>query len=189
MISDNTLLFLQAGANIVTILGITFALAGLVISMRTFFNERKKEHLEREYGTFDSLDNKYVEFMYACSQYPNLDLFSEPLGSTRVASKEDLITERALYSVLISIFERAFVMFERRAGDELRDLQYIGWIECMRSYCMRQSFINEWNKIGNQFDDDFQKKLNSIIDEELKKNEQIRNLTNHSTGPASSAVQ
>ena len=169
MMSNNIQILLQEGANAVTILGIIFALGGLAVSMRTFIAERKKERLEREYGTFDSLDNKYVEFMYACTQHPNLDLFSEPLGTNRVATKEELNIERALFSVLISIFERAFVMFERRAGQDMKELQYIGWIECMRSYCIRESFLFEWNKIGNQFDNDFQKTLNDLIEQELGK--------------------
>jgi hypothetical protein len=167
MIDNNTLILLQAGANIVTILGIIFAAAGLIVSMRAYMNERKREHLEREYGTFDSLDNKYVEFMYACANHPNLDLFSEPLGPNRTISREDLNTERALFSVLISIFERAFVMFERRAGDEIKKLQYVGWTECMRSYCIRESFLHEWRKIGNQFDEAFRVQLDAIIEEEL----------------------
>lgn len=166
MTSNNILLILQAGADIVTILGIFLALIGAIISMRTFTNERKKEHLEKEYGTFDSLDNKYVEFMYACTQHPNLDLFSEPLGPNRTATKEDLVTERALYSVLISIFERAFVMFERRAGEDIKKLQYDGWVECMKSYCTRDSFLYEWQRIGSQFDIQFQNTLNKIIDNE-----------------------
>jgi len=169
LVLDKTQILLQEGANLVTILGIVFALVGLTVSLRTFIAERKKEHLEREYGTFDSLDNKYVEFMYACTQHPNLDLFSEPLGKDRVATKEELNVERALFSVLISIFERAFVMFERRAGKDMKELQYLGWLECMRSYCIRESFLFEWKKIGNQFDNDFKKRLNDLIEEELAK--------------------
>ncbi len=164
--SNNIQILLEEGANAITILGVIFALGGLTVSMRTFLAERKKEHLEREYGTFDSLDNKYVEFMYACTKHPSLDLFSEPLGKNRVATKDDINIERALFSVLISIFERAFVMFERRAGEELKELQYIGWKECMRSYCIRESFLFEWHKIGNQFDKNFQKTLNALILEE-----------------------
>jgi hypothetical protein len=169
MITNDTHLILQAGANLVTIFGIFFALIGIVLSLRAFLNERRKDHLEKEYGTFDSLDNKYVEFMYACTQHPQLDLFSEPLGPDRIATKEDLVTERALFSVLISIFERAFVMFERRAGEDIKNLQYDGWVKCMRSYCMRDSFVHEWKKIGDQFDIKFQEKLNAIIKEEVTK--------------------
>lgn len=160
--------YLQAGSNIATTLGIIFAMAGLTVTIRTYRNERKKERIAREYETFNDLDDKYVEFMYACTQHPHLDLFSDAADPNRKISPEDLNTEKALYSVLISIFERAFVLFERQADKNIRGLQYLGWIECMKTYCTRRSFLSQWNKIGKQFDNDFQIKMNSIIQEEQK---------------------
>lgn len=161
--------YLQAGSNIVTTLGILFATAGLTVTLRTYRNERRKERIAREYQTFNDLDDKYVEFMYACTQHPHLDLFSDAADPNRKVSQEDLNTEKALYAVLISIFERAFILFEIQADKNTRELQYLGWIECTRTYCTRRSFLSQWNKIGRQFDNDFQVKMNSIIQQEQKK--------------------
>lgn len=173
MLSNNIQQYLQAGSNIATTLGIIFAIAGLTVTIRTYRNERKKERIAREYQTFNDLDDKYVEFMYACTQHPNLDLFPDAADPNRKISREELNTEKALYSVLISIFERAFILFEKQADEENRRLQYQGWVECMRTYCTRRSFLNQWNKTGKQFDNDFQKKMNSIIQEEQKINNLI----------------
>lgn len=160
--------YLLACAEMAPIWGMILGIVGLVVSLRTYKTERNKERLEREYGTFDDLDNKYVDFMYACTKHPTLDLFSNAANPNRHISQEELNTERALYSVLISIFERAFVMFERRATGNIKKLQYPGWIECMKSYCTRESFLHEWNKIGTQFDSDFQVLMNKLIKEEIE---------------------
>jgi hypothetical protein len=161
--------YLQAGSNIATTLGIIFATASLTVTLRTYRNERRKERIAKEYATFDDLDDKYVEFMYACTQHPHLDLFPDAADPNRKVSQEDLNTEKALYAVLISIFERAFILFKIQADKNIRKLQYLGWIECMRTYCTRRSFLSQWNTIGRQFDNDFQVKMNSIIQEEQKK--------------------
>ena len=123
-----------------------------------------KDRLDREYGTYDELDNKYVEFMYACAQHPGLDLGSVPLPFPREnASEADLRRERALFAVLISIFERAIVMFRSRATEQLAKDQLVGWRECIASYCTRPSFLEEWAAIGQQFDKRFQVEMDSII--------------------------
>lgn len=168
MIGEETQQLLSVAANVVTTLGIIFGAVGLFIAISTYRSERVKERLEREYGTFDDLDDKYVEFMYKCTEYPDLDLFSIPADKNRVISENDRKVERALFAVLISIFERAFLIFERHADETSKERQYPGWIECMKSYCLRDSFLNEWRDIGDQFDSGFQQEMNTLIEAELK---------------------
>ncbi len=167
-ISNEIQQLLQASANLGNTLALIVTSIGIFIAIRSYRAERERERQERAYGTFDDLDNKYVEFMYKCTEYPHLDFFSIPAPRTRTVSENDLLIERAMFSVLISIFERAFLMFERHADDDVKDRQYLGWVECMRSYCTRESFLHEWNKIGTQFDAGFQVEMNSLIAEESK---------------------
>ena len=162
--------FLEAAANLVTALGFIITIGGLFFALRTYRAERERERLERAYGTFDDLDNKYVEFMYKCTEYPRLDFFSVPAPKDRRIDDADLMIERAMFAVLISIFERAYLMFERHADREARERQYPGWVECMKTYCTRDSFLHEWNTIGEQFDTGFRREMNAIIAEPLKVN-------------------
>lgn len=163
VLSSEAQQLLQAAANLVTSLGLIITVTGIFIAIRSYKAEQERERRERAYGTFDDLDNKYVEFMYKCTEYPHLDLFSIPAPKDRSISEQDLLVERAMYSVLISIFERAFLMFERHADQESKERQYSGWVECMMSYCNRESFLHEWNKIGSQFDAGFQAEMNALI--------------------------
>ena len=172
IVSDETQQLLQAAANLVTSLGFIITVTGLFIALRSFRQEKENERRDRAYSTFDDLDNKYVEFMYKCAESPNLDFFSEPAPKERTVTQEELRVERAMFSVLMSIFERAFLMFERLPDEEAKDRQYSGWIECMRLYCTRESFLHEWRKIGTQFDAKFQEVMNGLISDEtgIKKN-------------------
>lgn len=167
MISCEVMQLLEASANFFTAVGVIFGLGGLIVAIRTYRAEREKERLEREYGTFDELDNKYIEFMYKSVQYPKLDLFSTPSDCNRQLSKEEKTIERAFFAILISMFERTVLMFQQRATPELKARQYQGWLDFMRSYCKRESFLEEWREIGNQFDSRFQHEMNKLIAAEL----------------------
>lgn len=173
MLSKDFQDILGSVADFVTAFGLIFGLIGVYLAFRKYRKELEYEKLEREYGTFDALDDKYVEFMYKCAEHPNLDLFSVPAASERQLSEEEIIRERALYSVLISIFERAHLMFEKRASPELKMRQYPGWEETMRTYCQRESFRHEWSKIGIQFDIKFQIEMNEIINKEIEEKEKL----------------
>lgn len=179
MTLNNIESYCQISANIATTIGI-------LIAVITYKKESKKDRMEREYGTFNDLDDKYVEFMYKCSENTALDLFPKTHSASihpilysypiidsfnDEMNQENRIKERALFSVLISIFERAFVMFNYRCHDikNLRSQQFEGWTECMSTYCTRPSFVYEWVKIGEQFDKGFQNCMEEIINESILK--------------------
>ena len=170
MLIDELTKYTQLLTYIVAIVSCVGGLTGMVVSIRTYRDGKEKERLRQEYGTYDELDNKYVEFMYTCAALPRLDLLSVPLQGERDLTHEELRMERALFAVLISIFERVFVMFTNRLDKndckEVYKTQYNGWIDCMRSYCTRPSFRAEWNLIGSQFDKRFYNMMNEIIDDQ-----------------------
>lgn len=149
-------------ANFMTVIGYAGGLVGLVLTVTSYRRNLRLERNRKEHQIFDELDNKYVEFMYKATEHPRLDLFSQPATSPR--TPEELQQERALYAVLISIFERAYILFEEQSQGR----QFEGWVRCMRSYCLRESFQKEWQAIGNQFDKNFQEKMALIIEEESK---------------------
>ena len=151
------------------ILGVIIVVLGFVIALKTYQSERKKDRLEREYGTFNDLDDKYVEFMYKCTEFPQLDFFSREVSENRVVNEHEENIERAMFSVLISIFERAYLMFDRHDNLKIKQQQYDGWLDCMSMYCVRKNFLFEWQAIGEQFDKDFQVVMNKVIKKELKR--------------------
>ncbi|MEZ5107267.1 MAG: hypothetical protein R2757_22370 [Draconibacterium sp.] len=55
---------LEAAANFVTAFSLFFCLIGLTLTFLTYRKECKNEMLEREYGTYCELDDKYLELIY-----------------------------------------------------------------------------------------------------------------------------
>ena len=76
-----------------------------------YIRTSRKERRDREYGTYNALDEKYLEFQKLCLEHPYLNIFDipdkEPQKLNEKQEKEELI----LLTMLFSIFERAYLLY------------------------------------------------------------------------------
>lgn len=137
---------------------------GFPIAYLQFIRAKRKEKRDREYGTYNALDEKYLEFQRLCLQYPYLNVFdipdTEPNELNGMQKKEELI----LYTMLFSIFERAYLLYSDQRS-KIKKKQWVGWETYIRGYCMRQNFLDAWKISGLTFDTDFEEYMNSLIEE------------------------
>lgn len=145
---------LQIAAHVVTIL----SLPGAIL---IYYREKRRERLDREYGTYNALDDKYIDFLKLCAEHPELDIFEIPIGTDRkepLAERQELI----LYTMLISILERAYLMYSDQCT-EIKARQWNGWHDYALDYCRRTGFRNAWRKIGSGFDLEFCSYIDDLI--------------------------
>ena len=146
---------LEALSYIVILLGVP---TGLV----QYFQAVKKEQLDREYGTYNALDEKFLEFQNLCLAHPYLDIFDlpdkVPITLSPAQHKEELIA----FTMLFSIFERAFLMYCDQAAP-IKQRQWMGWDEYIQSYCKRGNFKLAWQTCGGTFDKDFEKYMTKFM--------------------------
>lgn len=114
-----------------------------------------KEQSDREYGTYNALDEKYLEFLVMCYENPRLDIFDiadgTPQQLDQLGEKQELIA----FTMLFSVFERAFLMYHDQS-DVIRTRQWTGWHEYIQHYCQRANFREAWSVSGSTFDSRFQ---------------------------------
>jgi len=146
---------IQLTANAVTVLGIPVAIF-------VYLDEMKSERREREYGTFDALDDKYMEFLNLCITKPRLDLYYIPLQKAPVLSNEERIQQYAMFEILISLMERAFVMY-REQSSETKKSQWEGWNQYMIDFVRRPIFKKLWPLLGDQFDVKFMEHMTQLM--------------------------
>jgi len=146
---------LQIAAYVINILGFPLALY-------IFFKEKKKERYDREYGTYNALDDKYIHYLELCFKHPDLDIFDIPLDNKTERSPAQERQERIMFTILISILERAFLMYKDQST-KLKRRQWTGWIEYMKDWSKRANFRKEWQNLGTQFDSDFVNYMNKLI--------------------------
>ena len=135
---------------------------GLPAALYQFIRAKRKEELDREYGTYNALDEKYIEFQKLCFDLPTLDIFDIPDSSARELSELEKKQELIAFTMLFSIFERAYLMYFDQDGN-LKAKQWTGWNDYIASYCRRQNFRDAWESSGNTFDTDYQKFMTDIL--------------------------
>jgi len=111
---------------------------GLPAAIGIFLYEQKKERDNEEVEVFQLVSDNYQDFLKIVLQNPDLRLFS-PEG-TPALSDEQRERMHIIFSMLVSLFERAYLlMFEpNMSPKQLR--RWLSWEDYMREWCQREDF-------------------------------------------------
>lgn len=139
--------YLEITTFIITILGVPVALY-------IYKQEQNSQREEREYGTYDALDDKYIDLQQLCLEHPKLDVFDSPFDEPNRLSKEEEKQEEAILLIRISIFERAFLMYKRENSTAKKD-QWNGWEIEIDEWLSRNNFNLIWNTHKKYYDQAF----------------------------------
>ena len=147
--------YLEIITHLITIFGVPCAIL-------VYLNTKKKERFEREYGTYDALDDKYIELQQLCLEHPSLDVFDTPFENQkeRKLTEEETRQEEAILLIRISIFERAFLMYKRSTRNNLEN-QWEGWLQELLEWFDRKNFKKVWEIHSPYFDKEFVAYTNS----------------------------
>ncbi len=135
---------------------------GLPIAFTQYFRTKKKEQRDREYGTYNALDEKYLEFQKLCLDHPYLNIFDIPDKYPKKLDEKQAKEELILLTMLFSIFERAYLLYSDQYS-EIKKKQWLGWEDYIRSFCHRENFLTAWEISGNTFDTDFEAYMENLI--------------------------
>ena len=166
--------FLKDYAWFISLISELIVLIGAPLAIFNYINSVKQERIDRQYGTYDALDDKYIDFQKMCLEKPYLNVFDidDELCTelTPLQKKEEIIA----YSILIAIFERAYIMYHERGNNE--GDQWEGWLSNIEDYCRRENFVIAWEKNGWGWDIRFEKLIKNLIEKNFKNKEANENV-------------
>jgi len=142
--------------DICEVLSYLAVIVGIPIAIHQYRQAKKKEQADREYGTYNALDEKYLEYQSICLEHPELDIFDIGDSTAPTLSEQQKKEELIAFTFLFSIFERAYLMYNDQST-RVKKRQWSGWEEYIESYCKRDNFRRAWQTSGNTFDSEFQK--------------------------------
>jgi hypothetical protein len=110
---------------------------GLPLAIVVFLYEQWKERDNEEEEVYQLLSDNYQDFLKITLDNPDLRLFST---ETPELSKEQRERKLIIFSMLISLFERAYLLLHERkmAPKQLR--RWSSWEDYMREWCRREDF-------------------------------------------------
>jgi hypothetical protein len=159
------------------ILGVPFGLIDLhnhgIEAQRNALVEQENEHKERieaAHNVYMTVDQRFADFVKLCMAYPRLDCYSVPRGRSLNPrlSADEKVQQKMLYTALTDVFEVAYTEYHPRAesNDEIKRIalsEWDGWDIYIRKFLKRPSFLQTWNEIKDEYDDDFVKHVDSLI--------------------------
>jgi hypothetical protein len=116
---------------VVTVVGLPFAIL-------VFIAEQRKERQSEEEESFQLLSNAYTDFLRLVLENPDLRLHSD--DATPDLSAEQRERMLVLFDILISLFERAYILLYDEPMPLYRERQWHSWDDYMREWCRRADF-------------------------------------------------
>jgi len=132
---------------IVTVVGLPFAIA-------VFLWEQRKERLVDEEELHQRLSTAYTDFLKLVLDNADLQLLrAQPLPAA--LDDEQLERRFALFGILISIFEQAYVMVYEEGMNRQRQRLWQNWADYIQDWCVRPDFRAALPDLLRGEDEDF----------------------------------
>jgi hypothetical protein len=136
----------------------TFALPFAIV---VFVIERRKERFVDEEELYQRLSDEYTNFLKLVLDNSDLQLLRKS-GFLAQLSEEQMERKQALFGILVSIFERAYILvYEERMSKQTRRL-WSSWEDYMREWCRRSDFRKALPELLEGEDPDFKRHIEGI---------------------------
>ena len=123
--------WLEAASYLVTVVGLPLAIA-------VFVYDRRRDRQNDEEELFLRLSDEYADFMRLVIENADLQLLSaKPRGEL---SEEQLERKQALFAILVSLFERAYVLVYEDDMSRQQARLWQSWTDYMHEWCAREDF-------------------------------------------------
>jgi hypothetical protein len=149
--------FLELASSVVTVIGLPVAIA-------IFFYEQRKERENEEEEQYQHLSDAYNHFLEIVLANADLQLRThEPLSNPSPEQRERMLV---IFDMLISLFERAFLVAYKDDMDATERRRWNSWDDYMREWCRRDDFHNALPLLLRGEDPAFQAYIKRVAQEE-----------------------
>lgn len=111
---------------------------GLPLAIAVFIFEQRKERDNEEEEVYQLLSDNYQEFLKITLEHPDLRLFASEETPTLSAEQRERMF--IIFSMLISLFERAYLLLYEDNMKEKQLRRWRSWEDYMGEWCNRADF-------------------------------------------------
>lgn len=136
---------------------------GLPLAIGSFIFEQRKERENEEEEVYQMLSDAYTDFLKLVIDNPDLKLRSQCRIDGLNGEQQERIY--VLFEILISLFERAFLLAydDKMKGKQLR--RWRSWEDYMREWCGREDFRALLPRLLHGEDPDFSAYIQRLAEE------------------------
>ncbi len=111
---------------------------GLPCAIAIFLYEQRRERRNEEEEEYQLLSDAYNDFLKVVLQHPDLRLRSSTATPDLSPEQEERML--VIFDMLISLFERAYLVAFRSRMSEDEARRWNSWEDFMREWCRREDF-------------------------------------------------
>lgn len=142
-------------------------LVGVPIAIGVFVVAKRRERLDRETGTYATLNQQYLDFLRMAFDHPELPIYGADVRLSKQTPEQERKIECA-FLTLISLIENAYLLY-RQHGSKIRRAQWSGWQDYILDYFRNPYFSALWPVLSPQFDTGFTTAINTLVAREKAK--------------------
>ena len=125
--------WLEAASYVVTIVGLPLAIG-------VYIHDRRRDRQSDEEEIFLRLSDEYADFMRLVIDNADLHLLSPAVKGA--LSEDQLERKHALFAILVSLFERAYVLVYEDDMSRQQARLWQSWEDYVTEWCQREDFRN-----------------------------------------------
>lgn len=144
---------------IVTVIGLPFAIA-------VFILEQRKERQNDQEEIFQRLSDEYREFLKLVLDNADLQLLRRDALPRSDLTPEQSERRFAIFGILISLFERAYLLVYEDKMDKQTGRLWKSWEDYMREWVRRADFRGALPELLQGEDEDFTRYIQALADTE-----------------------
>lgn len=129
-------------------------IVGLPMAILVFMYEQRRERQNEEEEIYQRLSDEYTEFLKLVLANPDLQLLRKSANAAPL-SEEQKERKLAIFNILISLFERAYLLVYEERMDRQSQRLWQSWEDYMREWCQRQDFRDALPELLQGEDEDF----------------------------------
>jgi hypothetical protein len=141
----------------VTVIGLPFAIG-------VFIWEQRRERQNEDEEIYQRLSDEYAEFAKILLDNADLRLTTEKPGVVQL-NEEQKERRAILFDMLISLFERAYILVYEEDMNEQNRRLWASWEDYIRFWCRREDFRAALPKLIEGEDPDFSAYVRRICNE------------------------
>ncbi|HEY0719833.1 MAG TPA: hypothetical protein VGE50_01130 [Gammaproteobacteria bacterium] len=136
---------------------------GLPLAIFVFLYEQRKERENEEEEVYQLLSDNYHDFLKIVLANPDLRLFTTE--KTPELNDEQRERMTIIFSMLVSIFERAYLLLYEAEMNDKQLRRWLSWEDYMREWCQRSDFREELPQLLHGEDPQFVNYLLALLQE------------------------
>ena len=111
---------------------------GLPLAIVVFLYEQKRERDNVDEEVYQLVSDNYQDFLKMVLGHPDLHLFAA--DQTSELNDEQRERKLIIFSMLISLFERAYLLLYEPKMNPQQQRRWLSWEDYMRQWCRREDF-------------------------------------------------